>query len=39
MLARQGLGDPTDAMTKDKWLSLTVFFWLLLVGMIRYNAL
>jgi 4-hydroxybenzoate polyprenyltransferase len=39
MLARQGLGDPTEAMTKDKWLSIAVFFWLLLVSMIRYNAL
>lgn len=37
MLAKQGMGDPTDAMTKDRWLALTVAVWLLLVGVIRYN--
>jgi len=37
MLAKQGMGDPTDAMTKDRWLALTVALWLLLVGVIRYN--
>ena len=37
MLSKQGLGDPTDAMTKDKWLTGTVVTWLLLVWVIRYN--
>ena len=37
MLSKQGLGDPTDALTGDKWLASTVLLWLLLVGLIRYN--
>ncbi len=37
MLSKQGMGDPTDAMTKDKWLAGTVVMWLLLVWVIRYN--
>lgn len=37
MLSKQGLGDPTDAMTRDKWLAPTVVLWLLLVGLIRYH--
>ncbi len=37
MLSKQGLGDPTDAMTKDKWLALTVVLWLMVVGLIRYT--
>ena len=37
MLSKQGEGDPTDAMIRDKWLALTVAVWLLLVGLIRYN--
>jgi decaprenyl-phosphate phosphoribosyltransferase len=37
MLSKQGLGDPTDAMTRDKWLALTVVLWLFLVGLIRYH--
>lgn len=36
MLSKQGMGDPTEAMTKDKWMVLTVVLWLLLVGLIRY---
>ena len=37
LLARKGFGDPTDAMTKDKWLALTVLVWLLVIALIRYN--
>lgn len=37
ILSKQGLGDPTDAMTKDKWLASTVVVWLMVVGLIRYT--
>ena len=37
MLSKQGMGDPTDSITGDKWLALIVALWLLLVGLIRYN--
>lgn len=37
LLSKHGIGDPTDALTKDKWLAVTLFIWLLLVGLIRYN--
>lgn len=37
MLSRNHLGDPTEAMTRDKWLALTVLVWLALVGAIRYT--
>ncbi|GBD97257.1 MAG TPA: decaprenyl-phosphate phosphoribosyltransferase [Nitrospirae bacterium] len=37
ILSKQGMGDPTEALTKDKWLAMTVMMWLLLVGFIRYN--
>jgi decaprenyl-phosphate phosphoribosyltransferase len=37
LLSKGGLGDPTDALTKDRWLAVTVVVWLLLVGLIRYN--
>ncbi len=36
MLSKQGLGDPTEAITKDKWLVFTVVLWLVVVGLIRY---
>ena len=36
MLTKEGIGDPTDAMTKDRWLSITVVVWLVIVGFIRY---
>ncbi|MBF0568718.1 MAG: decaprenyl-phosphate phosphoribosyltransferase [Nitrospirae bacterium] len=39
MLAKEGRGDPTDAMTGDRLLSLTVILWLLSVGIIRYGRL
>ena len=37
VLARKGFGDPTEAMTKDKWLALTVLVWLFVIALIRYN--
>lgn len=37
LLSKRGLGDPTEAMTGDKLLALTVLIWLILVGLIRYN--
>lgn len=37
MISKQGMGDPTEAMTKDKWLAVTVMAWLLLVGLLRYK--
>ncbi len=37
MLSKQGMGDPTAALTRDKWLSVTVVVWIMLVGLIRYN--
>ncbi|MBF0556352.1 MAG: decaprenyl-phosphate phosphoribosyltransferase [Nitrospirae bacterium] len=39
LLAKEGRGDPTDAMTGDRLLALTVIIWLLSVGMIRYGRL
>jgi len=37
MVSRQGLGDPTEALTKDKWLSLIVSVWLVFVAVVRYG--
>jgi len=37
MISKQGMGDPTAALTRDKWLSVTVVIWIILVGLIRYN--
>jgi len=37
MLSKHGMGDPTDALTRDKWLALTVVLWLLLIGLVRYH--
>jgi 4-hydroxybenzoate polyprenyltransferase len=37
ILSKKGAGDPTEALTGDKWLALTVIVWLLFVGLIRYN--
>ncbi len=37
MLSKQGLGDPTEAMMRDKWLAVTVIGWLVIVGLIRYQ--
>jgi 4-hydroxybenzoate polyprenyltransferase len=37
ILSKHGMGDPTDAMTKDRLMALTVAAWLLMVGAIRYN--
>ena len=36
MHAKQGTADPTEAMTSDVWLALTVIIWLVLVGILRY---
>ncbi|MBF0540098.1 MAG: decaprenyl-phosphate phosphoribosyltransferase [Nitrospirae bacterium] len=38
MVAKRGLGDPTEALTKDRILSVTVIIWLILVGFIGYAA-
>jgi 4-hydroxybenzoate polyprenyltransferase len=37
LLSKLGMGDPTQALTKDKWLIMTVVIWLIVVGLIRYN--
>ena len=37
MLSKQGLGDPTEAMTRDRWLAATVILWVSLVGLLRYS--
>ncbi len=36
MISKQGMGDPTEAMTKDRWLALTIFIWLFIVWLVRY---
>jgi 4-hydroxybenzoate polyprenyltransferase len=36
MLTKKGIGDPTDAITKDKFLAASIIIWLLLIAMIRY---
>jgi len=36
VLAKQGMGDPTHALTKDRWLMATIGIWLSVVGWIRY---
>ena len=36
VLSKQGMGDPTEALTKDRWLAVTVIVWLVAVGLIRY---
>lgn len=35
-LSKQGMGDPTEALTKDRWLIVTIGMWLFVVGWIRY---
>lgn len=37
MLSKQGLGDPTEAMTRDKLLALTIIIWLFLIMLLRYS--
>jgi decaprenyl-phosphate phosphoribosyltransferase len=37
LISKKGGGDPTDALTGDKWLALTVILWLLMIVFIRYN--
>jgi len=36
ILSKQGIGDPTQALTKDKWLIMTILIWVIVVGWIRY---
>jgi len=36
MISKQGMGDPTKAMTHDKLLAATILIWLLLVWYMRY---
>jgi decaprenyl-phosphate phosphoribosyltransferase len=37
LLSKKGMGDPTESLTHDKWLALTVLLWLLMTGLLRYN--
>jgi len=37
LISKKGGGDPTDALTGDKWLALTVLLWLFMTGFLRYN--
>lgn len=37
MISKQGIGDPTEAMTKDKWLAVTILLWVFIVWLIRYK--
>ena len=36
-ISKKGLGDPTEALTRDRPLILTVILWLLIVILTRYN--
>jgi decaprenyl-phosphate phosphoribosyltransferase len=36
VLSKQGMGDPTQALTKDRWLMMTIGMWIAVVGWIRY---
>lgn len=38
MVSRLGLGDPTEALTKDRWLATIVILWLVFVAFVRYNS-
>ncbi len=35
-VSKQGMGDPTEALSKDGQLALTVVVWLVSVGLLRY---
>ena len=37
LLAKQGMSDPTEALTQDRWLAFTVMLWVSLVALIRYS--
>ena len=37
LLSKKGVGDPTDALTHDTWLVVTVILWLFMIGLLRYN--
>lgn len=36
MIVKEGLGDPTEALIKDRVLSVTVCIWIALIGLILY---
>ena len=37
LISKKGGGDPTEALTGDKWLAAIVIVWLLMIGVLRYN--
>lgn len=37
LISKKGIGDPTEALMKDKLLAVTVALWLLFVGLLRYG--
>jgi decaprenyl-phosphate phosphoribosyltransferase len=37
LLLKKGVGDPTESLTGDKWLAVTVIIWLFMIGFLRYN--
>jgi decaprenyl-phosphate phosphoribosyltransferase len=37
LISKKGGGDPTEALTGDKWLTLIVLLWLFMTGFLRYN--
>lgn len=37
VLSKQAMGNPTQALTKDKWLIMTIVMWLFFVWFIRYS--
>ena len=37
LLAKQGMSDPTEALTGDRWLAFVVMLWIVLVGLIKYG--
>ncbi|MBF0537256.1 MAG: decaprenyl-phosphate phosphoribosyltransferase [Nitrospirae bacterium] len=36
-LVHQGKGDPTEALTSDRWLGFTVLLWIAIVAIVKYN--
>jgi 4-hydroxybenzoate polyprenyltransferase len=36
LISQKGFGDATEALIKDRWLTLTVIIWLITVGVVRY---
>jgi decaprenyl-phosphate phosphoribosyltransferase len=37
LLSKKGIGDPTESLTHDKWLAVTVILWLFMIGFLRYT--